>query len=128
MKLVSVIKGDSRTSKAQVPRGASFDRFFYIHAWSLCKVLSDEITCSLISHRLEIYTMTKGEYKRIDQKNRLINRVVCKPLLKILNSAHVFLFTPFIKATFHLRISLRGQRATGKIQRNNYHHGSCWLF
>ena len=30
-----------------------------------------------------------------------------------------------IKATFHLTISMRGQRATGKIQRNNYHHGSC---
>ena len=29
------------------------------------------------------------------------------------------------KATFHLTISMRGQRATGKIQRNNYHHGSC---
>ena len=29
-----------------------------------------------------------------------------------------------IKATFHLTISMRGQRATGKIQRNNYHHGS----
>ena len=28
-------------------------------------------------------------------------------------------------ATFHLTISMRGQRATGKIQRNNYHHGSC---
>ena len=29
------------------------------------------------------------------------------------------------KATFHLTIYMRGQRATGKIQRNNYHHGSC---
>ena len=29
-----------------------------------------------------------------------------------------------VKATFHLTISVRGQRATGKIQRNNYHHGS----
>ena len=31
----------------------------------------------------------------------------------------------FFKATFHFTISRRGQRATGKIQRNNYHHGSC---
>ena len=31
----------------------------------------------------------------------------------------------FVKATFHLTISMRGQRATGKIQRNNYHHESC---
>ena len=30
-----------------------------------------------------------------------------------------------LKATFHLTISMRGQRATGKIQRNNYNHGSC---
>ena len=30
-----------------------------------------------------------------------------------------------VKATFHSAISMRGQRATGKIQRNNYHHGSC---
>ena len=30
-----------------------------------------------------------------------------------------------LKATFHLTISMRGQRATGKIQRNNYLHGSC---
>ena len=31
-----------------------------------------------------------------------------------------------IQATFHLTISMRGQRRTGKIQRNNYHHGGCW--
>ena len=30
-----------------------------------------------------------------------------------------------LMATFHLTISMRGQRATGKIQRNNYHHGNC---
>ena len=30
-----------------------------------------------------------------------------------------------VKATFHLTISMRWQRATGKIQRNNCHHGSC---
>ena len=29
------------------------------------------------------------------------------------------------EATFHLTISMRGQRATGKIKRCNYHHGSC---
>ena len=29
------------------------------------------------------------------------------------------------EATFHLTISMRGERATGKIQRNNYYHGSC---
>ena len=30
-----------------------------------------------------------------------------------------------LKATFHLTISICGQRATGKIQRNIYYHGSC---
>ena len=30
-----------------------------------------------------------------------------------------------LMATFHLTISMRGQRAMRKIQRNNYHHGSC---
>ena len=30
-----------------------------------------------------------------------------------------------LKATFHLTIYMRRQRATGKIQRNNYHDGSC---
>ena len=31
-----------------------------------------------------------------------------------------------LRATFHLTISLGGgQRATSKIQRNNYYHGSC---
>ena len=30
-----------------------------------------------------------------------------------------------VKATFHLTISMCGQRGTGKIQRNNYRHGSC---
>ena len=34
---------------------------------------------------------------------------------------HLLLF----KATFHLTIFVRGERATGKIQRNNCHHGSC---
>ena len=30
-----------------------------------------------------------------------------------------------LKATVHLTISMRGQRAMSKIQRNNYHYGSC---
>ena len=33
-----------------------------------------------------------------------------------------------LKATFHLMLSICSQRATGKIQRNNYHHGSCGPF
>ena len=32
-----------------------------------------------------------------------------------------------LKATFHLTISMRGQRATGKIQRNNCQNGGCVL-
>ena len=34
-------------------------------------------------------------------------------------------FSSSLKATFHLTISMRGQRAAGKIQRNSYHHGTC---
>ena len=33
-------------------------------------------------------------------------------------------WTP-IKVTSHLTISMRGQRETGKIQSNNYHHWNC---
>ena len=33
-------------------------------------------------------------------------------------------FFYWLKATFQLTISMRGERATGKIQRNNYHHGN----
>ena len=32
-----------------------------------------------------------------------------------------------VKATLHLTISMRGQSATGTIQRNNYYHGSSGL-
>ena len=32
-----------------------------------------------------------------------------------------------LRATSHLTISMRGQRTTGKIQRNNYHYGNCGL-
>ena len=39
-----------------------------------------------------------------------------------LHAAHAW---KSLKATFHLTVSLRGQCAMGKIQRNNYHHGSC---
>ena len=35
------------------------------------------------------------------------------------------MLAPKVKATSHLTIPMRGQRATGKIKRNNYHHGSC---
>ena len=35
------------------------------------------------------------------------------------------IWRPGLKATFHLTISMRGQRARDKIQRNNYHHVSC---
>ena len=35
---------------------------------------------------------------------------------------------PDYKASFHLTISVVGQRATRKIQRNNYHHRNCGPF
>ena len=31
----------------------------------------------------------------------------------------------FLKATFHLTISMHGQLPMGKIRRNNYHHVTC---
>ena len=42
-----------------------------------------------------------------------------------LSNGRLTQFWEVIMATFHLTISMRGQRATGKIQSNNYHHGSC---
>ena len=36
-----------------------------------------------------------------------------------------FVVSDHLKATFHLTIFMCGLRATGKIQRDNYHHGSC---
>ena len=30
-----------------------------------------------------------------------------------------------VRATSHLTLSMHGQRAVGKSQRNNYHHGNC---
>ena len=49
-------------------------------------------------------------------KRKYRKLTVLRPHVRILES---------LKATFHLTISMSGQRATGKIQRNNYHHGSC---
>ena len=47
--------------------------------------------------------------------------------LLVPNAVHCYtdVFLQGLKATFHFTISMRGQRATGKIQRNNYCHGSC---
>ena len=41
------------------------------------------------------------------------------------NSVRKIVSAGKVKATFHLTISMRGQLATGKIQRNNYHYGNC---
>ena len=35
------------------------------------------------------------------------------------------IYIDYPKGYFHLMISIRGQHATGKIQRNNYYRGSC---
>ena len=48
----------------------------------------------------------------VAQKNRMIQIASCHWALTV-------------KATFHLTISMGGQLATGKIQRDNCHHGSC---
>ena len=56
-----------------------------------------------------------------------LNQPVFILLAEEVNKNTVGPATSKLKATFHLTISMRGQRATGKIQRNNYHHGSCDL-
>ena len=43
----------------------------------------------------------------------------------MVNVVAMFIVACIVKATSHLAISMRGQRATGKIQKNNYHHDSC---
>ena len=59
----------------------------------------------------------------------LVNKLGLDVLLPMIYadfvSASLFNQIIMLTATFHLTISMRGQRATGKIQRNNYHHGSC---
>ena len=50
--------------------------------------------------------------------HKIVNQVRISKLLSADAEAGMF------KATFHLTISMRGKRATGKIQRNNYRHGS----
>ena len=42
----------------------------------------------------------------------------------VLTPVRTLMYGLSLKAIFHLNISMRGQRAMGKIQRNNYHHGS----
>ena len=40
-------------------------------------------------------------------------------------SVYVLYLVLTVKATFQLTISTREQRATGRIERNNYRQGSC---
>ena len=54
----------------------------------------------------------------------VLNQEVNFRLLQYVKSVQLTL--SHLKATFHSTISMCGQRATGKIQRNNYHHVSCW--
>ena len=54
----------------------------------------------------------------------LSDRVLCGPLVQKLLVVYLGFLTE-IRATSHLTISMRVQRETGKIQRNNYHHGNC---
>ena len=70
---------------------------------------------------------------REDQRNRRRFTVWRRPAIPVmviipLNFARCTLPTHGnrqVKSSLHLTISMRGKRATGKIQRNNYRHGCC---
>ena len=49
-----------------------------------------------------------------------INKMDCNDVNTLLNR-----YKSILNATFHLTISMCGKCAMGKIQRNNYRHGSC---
>ena len=60
-----------------------------------------------------------------DNKESRLNDERCKKLSKDAKQ-NALKAVLKLKATLHLTISMRGQRAMGKIQRNNYHYdGSC---
>ena len=62
-------------------------------------------------------------------KNRILKNGSCGLAFTCIlpfQSEAVLVYCAFtLKSTFHLTISMRAQHATGKIQRNNYHHGNC---
>ena len=80
--------------------------------------------CACPMRKISLATSEKREWKsgfREDRpqyifKSRVIELQTSFRLLQF--------FAGTLKATFHLTISVREQRATSKIQRNNYHQGS----
>ena len=66
-----------------------------------------------VKRRLQTFTPTTRQLRR-NFFHFIVSRDRCH-----LNRNWAF------RATFHLTISLPGQRATGKIQGNNYLHGNC---
>ena len=66
----------------------------------------------------EAISILPGKYKRFTFVHVVLS-------LKAAESDWLSWLNYTLKATFHLTVSIRGQRATGKSQRNNYRHGSC---
>ena len=56
---------------------------------------------------------------------KILTSIIVKTYLHTRRRRYRIVRFSVVKATFHLTISMRGERATGKIQKNDYHHGSC---
>ena len=72
-----------------------------------------------VENREPFRSLTKN-CSKLDKNKSIVSRFSVIVVYKLAVST-----VQKVKATFHLTISVRGQRATGEIQRNNYHHGSC---
>ena len=86
---------------------------FASHFVFICKTFNPKPNISTKSRNLEILTFG---FSCLHQQSPVCNQSVFNSLRSVWATSHFrLLFT----------ISMLGQRATGKIQRNNYHHGSC---
>ena len=72
-----------------------------------------------IEHKTAVVVVTTSYPIAVFQEIPFVSRPWEKPTISIADSFSL------LKATSHLTISMREQRAMGRIQRNNYHHGSC---
>ena len=73
-----------------------------------------------IEHKTAVVVVTTSF--AVFQEFPFVSRPWEKPTISIADSFSL------LKATSHLTISMREQRAMGKIQRNNCHHGSCGAY
>ena len=80
-------------------------------------ILSAQMTKLLGKSVLNLYSNIACSVPGVGNQQDLRDDLECHPFI---NTA-----LQRFKATSHLTISMSGQHATGKIQGNNYHHGSC---